>query len=111
VIKKLNFSLPYGQKGSSTDHKPAPSRTNSENLPVPGGPSHQGKPGLKYPEPTPTKVVQYGGATSVATQPSISILRRNRDTEKAPAKSASTWIRNQKKCRTFNELIFLLLDF
>jgi hypothetical protein len=43
------------------------------------------------------KAVRLGGATSIATQPSISTLRRNRDTEKAPVKSVSTWIWNQRK--------------
>jgi hypothetical protein len=62
-----------------------------ENLPVPEGPSHQEEPGLKYSEQISPKAVQQGGATSIPT------LRWGRDTERAPIKSVSTWIRNQKK--------------
>jgi hypothetical protein len=41
----------------------------------------------------------------IATQPSISTLRRGRDTEKVPVRRVSTWIRNQKKeARTFIDL-------
>jgi hypothetical protein len=35
--------------------------------------------------------------TTIAIQPSIPTLRRGRDTEKAPVKSASTYIRNPRK--------------
>jgi hypothetical protein len=72
-----------------TAYIPVPLRTTSENT--------QGEPVLKYPEWIHSKAVQYGETTSVATQPSILTLRSGRDPEKAPVKSVSTRIRNQRK--------------
>jgi hypothetical protein len=85
VIEKLYFNLPYGQKEPVTTQKPASGGTTTENKPAPDGPSYQRKSGLKHPELTPPKAVQYGGAASIATQPSLSTLRRDRDLEKGSA--------------------------
>jgi hypothetical protein len=78
-----------------------------ENQPIPEGPSHQEEPGLKHPEQSRSsrKDIQQGEATFITTQPRIPTLRRDRDPEKAPVKSVSTWIRNQRKGpRTLAEL-------
>jgi hypothetical protein len=55
--QKVNSSLPCGQKGLVTAHKPASSGTTSENLPALDGPSHQGKPRFKHPDLIPPKAV------------------------------------------------------
>jgi hypothetical protein len=43
------------------------------------------------------KAVQHGGPRSTTTEPSISNLKRGRNTEKGPAKGVSTWIRHQRR--------------
>jgi hypothetical protein len=49
---------------------------------------------LRYPEPT---IIHGHRTSSIVTQPNLPTLRRGRDTKKAPVKSFSNWIRNQKK--------------
>jgi hypothetical protein len=76
-----------------------------ENLLTLDTPFHQEESGFSHPEKIPHKAVQWGGATFIATEPSIPTLRRGRDTEEAPVKSVSTWIRNQRKePKTLSEL-------
>jgi hypothetical protein len=66
------------------------------------GPSHQGSTVFKCPMLTPPKLSHTKGI-SITTQPSIPILRRDRDTEKAPFKNTSTCIWNKmNKLRAFS---------
>jgi hypothetical protein len=67
-------------EGLVNAHNLAPGGTTSENPPAPDSTFHQRKPVFKHPDQIPSK------ATSTATQPSILILRGDRDTEKAPVK-------------------------
>jgi hypothetical protein len=71
-----------------------PYQISSEIPSTPVSTLHQGNPGLKHPEATlrVPRAVQKGGVISITMQPNIPILRRDRNTEKAPVKSISTWV-------------------
>jgi hypothetical protein len=58
----------------------------SENLPAPDDLSHQGKTGLKHPKLIPPKLSDKEEQHSIATQPTIPSLGKDRNTEKALVK-------------------------
>jgi hypothetical protein len=93
--------LPWWQKGLATTHIPAPQGSVSETLTTRNHSEADSKfpqedPGLKHPEQIFPQSVLQREAPSIATQSSISTLRRGRE-KKAPVRKVSTWIRNQRK--------------
>jgi hypothetical protein len=80
--------------------------TSSEIPPVSNGLSDQGKQDLKNPIWLPIKLTKRGSIFLHR----IPTLRRDRDIEKAPVISASTWIwYTRNKSRVFAKVIFLFL--
>jgi hypothetical protein len=108
VIKKL-FQIALWAERNSDTHRPAPDKTTSENLHVPGSPS---APKERVCSNTLSRLLlklsnregQYP-----LSQPCVPTLRRDRDTEKDSVRNVSTWTGNERKnTRTFNNLIFSL---
>jgi hypothetical protein len=85
--KSTIAACPVGRRDWATAHEPALGGTTSDIWPTPECPSHQGKSGLKHPEPTPPKAVWWGGITSIVTQSSVPTLRRTekKSLSKVPA--------------------------